>query len=340
MKVSEQALREMVNQVLDGWPSLLWEMGGPNPNPPIKVNSVTDPNAAETDPRHQNYIPQDKVEFTVAIRRLLDSNPDADFKEIYRIVKSELEDCDEGSTIGENKMIANARILAEKVLRKKIRAILNEASPALAANNDGDDNYTPKRRRGSDDEQAKEIIKALKDEFGIDMKASQFQSFDKATKLRWFATAYVSEHDPRFLVRTVAEYIEALEEAADDSGLLDDELIAALKEMEQELLNDPSISDGFSEYLQSEIQATIDSMSPDQFNTFMELAKTAFIDVPGGIMKYTAGGDEKPEDVRTWMGRRQSSRAFTGGGDPATGGGNAADRFAAATSHPNYPPIK
>lgn len=338
----------MANQALDGLPYLLWEMGGPYPDQPVKVNSVTDPSAAETDQYHKNYVPQDRVEFIVAIRRLLDSNPDADFREIFRIVKSELEGCDEGSIKGETKM--NARTLAEKALRKRIRAIIKEAAPAYSTGGladfmgpereEGQDNYTPKRRRGSDDEQAKEIIKALKDEFGIDMKASQFQSFDKATKFRWFATAYISENDPRFLERTVADYIEQLETQADENGVLDDVLIEELKDLEKMLLQDPSGSDAFSEYLQAEVQATIDGMSEAQLHAFSELAEIAFQDVPGGVMKFTSAGDRKPEDVRTWTQRRQSSRQFTGGGDPRSGGGSAVDRFRAATDHPDYPPEK
>jgi len=357
--VTEGAIRKLVRKALNGTQRLA-EMGGLQPQEPVRVVNVVDPQAAETDPKNPRYLPQDKVEFTVAIRQLLDANPEADYQEIFRIVKMKLDD-DEGG--GET---MNVKEQVEAALRRKVRAVIKEAMPAYARGGqygqedferdkawlqrkfgeeeepEGKDNYTPKRVRGSknNDEQASQIIRVLNSEFGIDMKGSQFQSFDKATKLRWFATAYISEHDPRFLERTVADYIEALEEAADESGVLDDTLIEELKDLERELLKNPSISDAFSEYLQQEVQTTINSMDPEQYKTFMGLAQLAFDDVPGGIMKFGAGGAEKPEDVRTWAARRQSSKQFTGGGDPKTGGGSAVDRFRAAVDHPAVPPEK
>jgi hypothetical protein len=156
----------------------------------------------------------------------------------------------------------------------------------------------------------------------------------------WFATAYLSHKDPQFLERTVASYIERIEEAADETGVLDDALVEELKDLEEALLDDPSTSQAFSEFLQAEVQRTIDEMSTTQFAELMDLADMVFKKIPGGIMKYDMAGNKKPEDIRTWSKRRYSSKDNSGGGAPEMGGGTSFDRFAAALNHPKWPPEK
>lgn len=332
-RITKQAIRNLVNQALDGWPNLLWEGGGDIT--PINVNNVIDVQAAETDLMHQNYAPQNKAEFTVAIRRLLDSHPEIDYREIFQIVKSKVEDCDEGFIRGDN---MNTQRKVEQILRKKIRSIIKEAAPAASTvglkgwfgkdDEDGDE-YKPRRKRGSDEEQAQAIVQTLKDQFGMDISSSNFMNYDKGTKLRFFATGYLSEKDPKFLERAVANYIEALEEAADEQGLLDDALIEELKDLEAELLEHPEHSEAFSEYLQHEVEMAIETMPAEKFNDLMDSAKFAFEDIPGGIMKYDNQGNEMPDHVFSFMKRR--------GGGPEN---KPVNRFRAALNTPAVPAVK
>ena len=341
MILSERIMRKNLRLALQGQPQKLFEFSDV-PTPPVKPNPVTDPSSILTDPQRPGRDPADETEFVIAMRRLVDSHPGTDYVSVFQLVKK-IVTREEGNQ-GEKHM-KTRKMNVEEALRKHVRAILKEAgvsSAGLASwigKERPDGGESSKTVRGSGDEQAEKIISALKDEFGLDMSSSQFQNFDKATKLRWFATAWISENDPRFLERTVANYIEFLEESAEEDGLLDEPLIEELKDLEKVLLDDPSASAAFSEFLQSEVTGTIDGMSQEQYDSFFELAMLALDKVPGGVAKYDRDGNLKANDVRDWLGRRQSSKEFTGGGDPLTGGGSAFDRFSAAVDHPKYPPI-
>jgi hypothetical protein len=221
-------------------------------------------------------------------------------------------------------------------------------------------NAPPKHIRGGKDEQAQSILQTLQQEFGIDMSPAQFQNFDKATKFRWFVTAVLSEEKPNFLQQTINQYVEFLEDSARETGVLDDELKADLKDMPELLKADPSASPAFSEFLQNEVQGYIDTLSDAKLKDLADRAEVFFSSIPGGIMKYTSKGvasgaeGEEVEDtgddtvkgekrpdyeyLRQMTQRRQSSKKFSGGGSPKTGGGSAEERFLAGLDNDKYPP--
>lgn len=330
------------------------------------INNVIDKNAQNTDVNHEKFAPQDHEEFMIAVKKLVDDNPDANIPDIYSCLLQKIKlDSEEDKKDMKNKV-------AESQLRSHIRSILNEALPVNQRMKPGDyRNAKPptpeeledlrgllnkiqlqpgdegyeggpdkeaKRKRGSDDEQAHAIVQALKDEFGVDMSGAQFANFDKSLKLRWFATAVLSDKDPNFLKRCASEYVSDLEDAARDSGVLDKELEQELLELEELIVDDPSASKGFSEYLQAEVSDWVAGLNDAQLKDLLDRANSFFKDIPGGILKYNKAGEPVYDDVRTWMLRRQTSKDFTGGGDPHTGGGTALDRFRAGVEHPKFPP--
>jgi hypothetical protein len=333
----------------------------------LNVNDVVDQLAPVTDVKHKTD-PQDEVEFVVAMKDLLASNPNADLSDIYRSVEKEISD--DKNKQGEDMK----QVTSETVLRKQIRSILSEAIPAPAgkkpnlwnsmvqggnfsnkpptpeeledlramlakvpSDKEEAEDDKPHRVRGKGDEQAGEIVQALKDTFGIDMSSSQFSNFDRGTKLRWFATAVLSNEDPKFLERCAEQYVSDLEDNAKETGVLDRELEQELIELQDLLVQDPSASAAFSEYLQVEVTSWVDTLNDAQLKDLVDRANSFFGDVPGGIMKYNRAGEPDYEYLRQMMSRRQSSKDFAGSG--GTGGaGNALDRFTAGVSHPKFPP--
>jgi hypothetical protein len=322
----------------------------------IKVNNTVDPQAYLSDPMNKsNYLPQNAIEFMVSINSLLKSSENVNYGEIFKLIRSHLDK----DLIGENKKGENMNKKLEQIIRKEVRKIIKEndesygkkdyerdvawLQKALGDNGINLDNEKPKKKetlKKDEQQYVKNIVKTLKDDFGVDMKSSAFQNFDKATKLRWLTTAYLSEKDPNFLEREVLNYVDDLQDAAREQGILDDELLDELDELQGLLMKDPGASTAFSEYLQREVQETMDQMPQDQLDNLMAFAQDVFQDVPGGVMKYNRQGEPVPSDVMDWMKRRQKSKQFTGGGDPLTGGGSSFDRFVAGVDHPDYPPEK
>lgn len=378
----------------------LKENGVIYPSVPVTVNSVVDSSAAITDTSHPNYVPQDSVEFMVAVQRLLDLHSGLNIPDLYKIIKSSVDakTDDDEEFPGDN--MSDKEKQVEETIRKVVRKMLKEAPASkqrgtnpmggakeygpsefeadkkwlqnwfaknknlnVPGEEDDTDDSTKftKKIRGTKDEQAGTILQTLKDEFGVDMSAAQFQNFDKATKFRWFVTAILSEEKPNFLQQTINQYVEYLEDSARETGVLDDELKSELQELPELLLQDPSASPAFSEFLQNEVQGYIDTLSDARLADISQRAEAFFTDVPGGVMKYTRKGakpakeDEDVEDIesdvkgekvpdyeylRTMSQRRQSSKKFAGGGSPKTGGGSAEERFAAGLESEKWPPEK
>lgn len=84
--ISDKALREMVREVLDstGW-------SGEGGSPAVKINPITDPSCAVTDPINPNFTPQDKTEFGIAIQQLVKNLPDTDMPGVFTAVKTALD---------------------------------------------------------------------------------------------------------------------------------------------------------------------------------------------------------------------------------------------------------
>jgi hypothetical protein len=280
--------------------------------------------------------------------KLIDRHPNFDINELESIVmtqkgtKSMKKESVEALIRQQVNVILNEFNIPQKKIAPPTPEELADLRAALekipSDEPEGDKKQT--RKRGSGDEQAGAILQALKDQYGVDMSAAQFQNFDRATKMRWFATAVLSDKDPKFLERTVKAYVSDLEDQAKEDGILDDELANELIELEGLLMDDPSGSPAFSEYLQQEVQDWMESLNDSQLKDIVDRADQFFGDIPGGLMKRSRSGEADYEYQRDMMRRRQTSKDFSGGGDVATGGGSSLDRFKAGAEHPNFPAEK
>jgi hypothetical protein len=105
--ITESSLRGLLRELI-------------NSNAPIFPNPVVDPQAAETNPTNQNFVPSDKPSFLSAFRALIDSVDDEKIPQIYVVVKDAIE---------KEEAEMKKAITVETIIRTAIRKILKEALP-------------------------------------------------------------------------------------------------------------------------------------------------------------------------------------------------------------------
>jgi len=126
IKVSEQAIRALVREALDG--TGLDDTPVPDLEA-VNVNPVVDPSQAVTNPNNPNYVPDSRVEFDVAIKNLVKDVPDEYVPNMYKSVVAAKDDAEKKSKEDEHmdmKKEEQAR-QAEALVRRAIKGILGEA---------------------------------------------------------------------------------------------------------------------------------------------------------------------------------------------------------------------
>lgn len=101
--ITELCFRELIRELMDS-------------NTPIVPNPIVDPQAAETDPSNQNFIPSDKSELMSALRALINPIDNERAPQIYIAIKDVIEK--------EETKMNDAKI--EESLKRIIRKILQE----------------------------------------------------------------------------------------------------------------------------------------------------------------------------------------------------------------------
>ena len=101
--ITELCFRELIRELM-------------NSNTPIVPNPIVDPQAAETDPSNQNFIPSDKSELMSALRALINPIDNERAPNIYIVIKDVIEK--------EEAEMNDAKI--EESLKRIIRKILQE----------------------------------------------------------------------------------------------------------------------------------------------------------------------------------------------------------------------
>ena len=101
--ITESSLRDLLRELM-------------NSHAPIFPNPVVDPQAAETDPTNQNFVPSDKIELMSAIRALIDPIDDERVPQVYVAVKDAVEK--------EEAEMKDTQV--ESIVRRAVRKILKE----------------------------------------------------------------------------------------------------------------------------------------------------------------------------------------------------------------------
>jgi len=136
--VSEEALRELVREVLDNKDLGRVRLDEETNEEPVKVNDVVDPSAALTDPGNPNYKPNNRVELQVAVKALSDDLPAEKVSDVYEKLVGALKVSQEKDEDGKNKM-KTKDTQAESIVRQAIRKHLEEAEVKTEA-------YPPPRK--------------------------------------------------------------------------------------------------------------------------------------------------------------------------------------------------
>ena len=131
--VSEEALRELVREALDG--GHLGNLTMPEEEQPVNVNDVVDPSACVTDPINPNFVPQTKPELDVAIGQLTKDVPIDKVPDFYKTLKAVVDIENEKAKEGEEmtKAAQGGTDQVEEAVRRAVRRIikaeLKEAAP-------------------------------------------------------------------------------------------------------------------------------------------------------------------------------------------------------------------
>ena len=112
--ITESSLRDLLRELM-------------NSHAPIFPNPVVDPQAAETDPTNQNFVPSDKTELMSALKALVDPVDDERVPQVYVAVKDAIEK--------EEAEMKDTQV--ESIIRRTIRKILKESF----LNEQGDDDF-------------------------------------------------------------------------------------------------------------------------------------------------------------------------------------------------------
>lgn len=135
--VTDKALRELVNEVLDNK-----DYGIPfvpsAEKTPVAVNAVVDPNATQVDPGDPTFNPQDNRELSLAIDNIVKVVPDESIGPFFKRVKQVADDMlcgreqlatqrpTNNMPVEDDKMNKNEQKKVEEAVRKAVRKILAE----------------------------------------------------------------------------------------------------------------------------------------------------------------------------------------------------------------------
>lgn len=260
--VSEAAVREFVNEALDG--NHLGDLPTFNEQLPVNVNKVVDPSAAQTDLINPDFIPQTKPELEVSFRQLMKCVPVDDIADVYKSIRLMVNDIharEEGEDIMTTKTKGNSSI--EETVRRTVRSLLSEINPKFDMSYSGTD-YGDSDDDDDDDDSDKKPKRAYKttalgnmadvdgDSFETIAKKLGFsvagakQAVDKALEKARFLAA-IDEDDKEILVLTAMnDYIKMLSKGGTLSAA-DVKLMKDHPDIVREL-------DGFREFLHTHVR--------------------------------------------------------------------------------------
>jgi hypothetical protein len=257
--ITESSLRDLLRELM-------------NSHAPIFPNPVVDPQAAETDPTNQNFVPSDKVELMSALRALVDQVDDERIPQVYVTVKDAIEK-EEAEMKKETKV--------EQIIRQQVRKMLIEAdlppvkkipfgvsglprganSPKVASLRKdlekmqlddpeetlrGDEPAQGRQRKNvmmSDGTSFKDIAKEL----GFAAESGAKQAVEKAMQKAKFVGSMDQDDLEILVLQSMSEYIDILK----NTGEISNEEVSLLK-------NNPGIVrelDGFREFLNNAVKS-------------------------------------------------------------------------------------
>lgn len=151
--IKKSALRDLVNEALDG--GHLGDLRLPGEvAPPVNVNAVVDPSAAQTDPMNCDFVPQTKQELEAALKEMMKSVSDDEAPAVYSAMKDALVDFGDDGEEEQMKKKGNEMDTArvEEAVRVNIRKIISEISPRFDMSYSGTDFGHSRDPKDADDD--------------------------------------------------------------------------------------------------------------------------------------------------------------------------------------------
>lgn len=261
--VSEAAVREFVNEALDG--NHLGDLPAFDEQLPVNVNKVVDPSAAVTDLINPDFVPQTKPELEVSFRQLMKSVPVDDIADVYKSIRLMVNDIHSREEEGEEGTMTTktrSKSSIEESIRKTVRSLLSEINPKFdmsysgtdyGDSDDDDDDDTEKKPKraykttalGNMADVDGESFESIAKKLGFSVAGAK-QAVDKALEKARFL-AQIDEDDKEILVLTAMnDYIKMLSKGGTLSAA-DVKLMKDHPDIVREL-------DGFREFLHTHVR--------------------------------------------------------------------------------------
>ncbi len=128
--VTRSQLRELGKHLLDN--EVMGDVWTPEPEI-ANVSAVVDPQADDTVPVNPSFVPQDKVEFEVAVRNLVRTLPNDKIPELFttlqRAIKASSSEANEEFAMKQDDKNAKLDKVVEEAIRRKVRQLISEIRP-------------------------------------------------------------------------------------------------------------------------------------------------------------------------------------------------------------------
>lgn len=130
--VSEEALRQLVREALDG--DHLGNLTAPEDDEPVNINPIVDPSVAQVDPINPCFVPQTKPELDVAVKQLTKDVPVDKVPNTYKAIRAAI-DAEQAKTEEEEEMKNVAQGGTEQVeeaVRRAVRKLIRQMNEGPA----------------------------------------------------------------------------------------------------------------------------------------------------------------------------------------------------------------
>ena len=260
--ITELSLRRLLRELMDS-------------DTPIVSNPVVDPQAAETDPTNQNFVPSNKVELMSALRALINTVDDERVPQVYITAKDAIEK--EEAEMKKNNVEETVRLIVRKLILESINEVEVKKIPlgvhggefssrfdkakkglqkTFKAMRDEDDDYVsvdePATGRARKNLMMSDVsgasFKEIAKELGFAAESGAKQAVEKALQKAKFVGTMDQDDLEILILQSMSDYVDMLQ----GSGDLDAQEVKLLKD-------NPSIIrdlDGFRDFLDKSIRKT------------------------------------------------------------------------------------
>jgi hypothetical protein len=258
--VSEKAIRELVGEALDN--NDIGEFIPLPSQPPVHVNNVVDPSAAETDVINPEFTPQTKQEFGIAIRNIVKNVEDERIPKLYDAFHDVVDDDEKQqkkeeemkkATQSGKKTKTDVTAKVEEAVRKNVKNMLQEMLPSdysysgteYGEESDDDVDVPKKKKLSTMTDVSGATFEEIAKSLGFSVAGAK-QAVDKALLKAQFIAKMDSDEREIFTLNAMNDYINVLKKTGEITSA-DVQLMKDHPDIVREL-------DGFREFLDKSVR--------------------------------------------------------------------------------------